>query len=63
MNAAGGWIGSSYGAFGAPDTNRTCDPRFRKPLLYPTELRGLDADSTIVAQAFSTDTFVRFVDL
>ena len=25
---------------GAPDTNRTCDPRFRKPLLYPTELRG-----------------------
>ena len=25
---------------GAPDTNRTYDPRFRKPLLYPTELRG-----------------------
>ncbi len=22
----------------APDTTRTCDPRFRKPLLYPAEL-------------------------
>ena len=25
---------------GAPDRNRTDDQRFRKPLLYPTELRG-----------------------
>lgn len=25
---------------GAPGTIRTCDLRFRKPLLYPTELRG-----------------------
>ncbi len=25
---------------GAPDTIRTCDTRFRKPLLYPSELRG-----------------------
>ena len=25
---------------GAPGTIRTCDPRFRKPVLYPTELRG-----------------------
>ncbi len=24
---------------GAPDTIRTCDLRFRKPLLYPAELR------------------------
>ena len=23
-----------------PDRTRTCDKRFRKPLLYPTELRG-----------------------
>jgi len=26
---------------GAPGMIRTCDPRFRKPVLYPTELRGL----------------------
>ena len=26
---------------GAPCKNRTCDTRFRKPVLYPTELRGL----------------------
>jgi hypothetical protein len=24
------------------DRSRTCDLRFRKPALYPTELRGLD---------------------
>ena len=29
-----------HDGIGAPDTNRTYDPRFRKPLLYPTELRG-----------------------
>ena len=23
-----------------PGRNRTCDTRFRKPVLYPTELRG-----------------------
>gem|GEM_PF-3981002 len=27
------------GGEGAPGRNRTCDPRFRKPVLYPTELR------------------------
>jgi hypothetical protein len=26
---------------GAPCMIRTCGPRFRKPVLYPTELRGL----------------------
>ncbi len=26
---------------GVPDRTRTCDPRFRKPMLYPAELRGL----------------------
>ena len=25
---------------GAPDRSRTCDQRFRKPLLYPSELQG-----------------------
>jgi hypothetical protein len=25
--------------FGGPDRTRTCDLRFRKPLLYPAELR------------------------
>ncbi len=28
-------------AFGAPGRIRTCDPRLRRPLLYPTELRAL----------------------
>jgi hypothetical protein len=26
--------------FGAPCRSRTCGTRFRKPVLYPTELRG-----------------------
>ena len=26
---------------GAPGRTRTCDPRFRKPMLYPAELRAL----------------------
>jgi hypothetical protein len=26
---------------GGPDRTRTCDLRFRKPLLYPAELRDL----------------------
>ena len=26
---------------GAPGTTRTCDPRLRKPMLYPSELRAL----------------------
>jgi hypothetical protein len=25
---------------GAPDRNRTCDHRLRRPMLYPTELRA-----------------------
>ena len=29
------------GSASTPDRIRTCDLRFRKPLLYPTELRGL----------------------
>ena len=28
--------------YGVPDRTRTCDPQFRKLLLYPTELRGRD---------------------
>lgn len=28
---------------GDPGMTRTCDPWFRKPLLYPAELRGLRA--------------------
>jgi hypothetical protein len=26
--------------YGAPDRTRTCDPRLRRPVLYPTELRA-----------------------
>ena len=28
---------------GVPGRSRTCDPRFRKPVLYPAELRGREA--------------------
>ena len=38
--SVGGEDSQALDRYGAPDTNRTCDPRFRKPLLYPTELRG-----------------------
>ena len=34
---------------GGPDRNRTCDTRFRKPLLYPTELRALRGRELILA--------------
>ena len=34
--------------YGAPWRNRTSDPRFRKPLLYPTELRAQDYDVIIL---------------
>ena len=27
--------------FGPPDRIRTCDPRLRRPMLYPTELRAV----------------------
>ena len=33
--------GSRPGAIGAPGTTRTCDTRFRKPLLYPLSYRGM----------------------
>src|SRR6201987_651994 len=29
-----------FALYGVPDRTRTCDPQFRKLLLYPTELRG-----------------------
>src|SRR3954454_15975624 len=36
------WFSSKTGGFsGVPGRTRTCDPRFRKPMLYPAELRGL----------------------
>ena len=31
---------------GRGDRTRTCDPRFRKPLLYPAELRPLKLVNT-----------------
>ena len=36
-------VGSKIGEFfrkSAPDRTRTCDPRLRRPVLYPTELRA-----------------------
>jgi len=37
LRNAGREVGRTTGS--APGTDRTCDLRFRKPLLYPTELR------------------------
>ncbi len=31
----------TVGEYGDPGRTRTCDIRFRKPMLYPAELRGL----------------------
>jgi hypothetical protein len=33
---------------GGPGRSRTADQRFRKPLLYPTELRGHPARPTVI---------------
>src|SRR3546814_913330 len=35
---------------GVPGRIRTCDLRFRKPLLYPTELRGLGSSARAFGQ-------------
>ena len=32
---------------GAPGRTRTCDPRLRRPVLYPTELRARAEASTV----------------
>ena len=34
--------------FGAPGRNRTCDKRFRKPLLYPLSYEGLKAAPSLI---------------
>ena len=39
--------------FGAPYKIRTCDPRFRKPMLYPTELRAQLIYSRYLSQNMS----------
>src|SRR3954471_22387768 len=33
--------------YGAPGRTRTCDPRLRRPVLYPTELRAQSANSSV----------------
>ena len=35
---SGGWRASKQ--IGTPDRTRTCDPRLRRPMLYPAELRA-----------------------
>ncbi len=37
---------------GGPDRTRTCDLRFRKPLLYPAELRDRFGESLFQDLAF-----------
>ena len=44
---------SLCGWFGAPYKIRTCDPRFRKPMLYPTELRAQLIYSRYLSQNMS----------
>ncbi len=36
---------------GAPGRDRTCDPRLRRPMLYPTELQARAAIIAIYMQA------------
>src|SRR5262245_26638265 len=36
-----------------PDRNRTCDLRFRKPPLYPTELRGRDRAQNLHTRGYA----------
>ena len=38
--------------FGAPYKIRTCDPRFRKPMLYPTELRAQCNSHCLLSQTW-----------
>ena len=35
---------------GAPGMNRTCDLRFRKPMFYPLNYRGLNSNTTFTLQ-------------
>src|SRR3954467_9113641 len=37
---------------GAPGRTRTCDPRLRRPVLYPTELRARMAGSANVHESY-----------
>ena len=51
------WI---YIENGAPCTTRTCDPRFRKPMLYPAELRAqlLNIDTYIILNYYLKRNFL-----
>jgi hypothetical protein len=40
-----GWILFPLVKLGAPGRNRTCDTRFRKPMLYPLSYEGLRGTS------------------
>ena len=46
-------IDKNVGFIGAPYKIRTCDPRFRKPMLYPTELRAQLIYSRYLSQNMS----------
>ena len=46
-------INKNVGFIGAPYKIRTCDPRFRKPMLYPTELRAQLIYSRYLSQNMS----------
>src|ERR1700761_7161223 len=41
---------------GGPGQSRTADQRFRKPLLYPSELQGHIARSPIIANSITAGT-------
>src|SRR5881296_2618928 len=42
--------GRASAAWHAPDRIRTCDLRFRRPTLYPAELRALDRSSVALEE-------------
>ena len=53
------------GLFGAPGRTRTCDPRLRRPLLYPTELRApiwVHLKMTVRYQRVAPVRFVRVLN-
>ena len=70
MRAERGAITGPYFSDGGPDRTRTCDLRFRKPLLYPAELRDQVVDNArkqsfdssrilVVCYHFATQLFLR----
>src|SRR5207244_10983558 len=53
----GGGVSEVLVVVGAPGRSRTCDPRIRSPMLYPTELQARPI--SLVCYAFSPSVIFR----